>query len=300
MKNGYKGKIKVHAIVFLKGLLMGAADIIPGVSGGTIALILGIYERFILAIYDTFDSFILWVESFFKREYKKELKKIFKPSELIFLIVLVAGIGSSFLLISTFILEALELFPSYVYSFFFGLILASALVIFKSLKNKKSDVIPGAIGFALAFFLAGIKTIGASHSPLIILTTGFVAACAMLLPGISGSFMVLFLGQYKFMLHSLSNLSSSVIATFLIGFAGGAFAMSKTISHFLKKYETQTMSFLVGLMFGALRLPLQNIVKTSSFWALSTVTLTILSGFVGVAIILLVEISLHKQVKTKV
>jgi len=117
-----------------------------------------------------------------------------------------------------------------------------------------------------------------------------VAACAMLLPGVSGSFMLLMLGQYEFMLSALSGLEIVIILFFVVGFGCGAFFMSKVISHFIKKHESKTIAFLVGLMFGALRLPLEKILSNGGeFWTATTISITILSGIIGLGLIFLIE-----------
>ena len=284
-----KNKIKEFLIVFLKGIFMGAADIIPGVSGGTIALITGIYERFIFSIYRFLESIISVLEFTIKRN-KGYLKNIIKLDDFLFLVILGLGIATSFLAMSKFILKLISTYPTYVYSFFFGLILASAISIFKSLKDKKSDVLYGVLGFVLAFLLTGISSVETSHSLPVILITGIVAACAMLLPGISGSFMVLVLGQYEFMIKSLSSFNTKVVGTFLVGMSIGAFFMSKIISQLLKKHENKTLSLLIGLMFGALRLPLRKILLSSiSLFDPFKIGFSIMFSLVGILTILLLE-----------
>jgi len=278
--------------IFFKGILMGAADIVPGISGGTIALVTEIYERFILSIYGVFSLVLLFFKAPFSKNYRKDFTENFKSQidEIKFLTILVFGIASSFFVLSRFILNALQNFPAYIYSFFFGLIFASAAVVFKSQKNKKNIFMFGTVGFILAFIITGFESIGSSHSLMIILISGFVAACAMLLPGISGSFMLLMMGQYKFMLSALSSIETLIIIVFLSGFGLGAFAMSKLISHFLKKYESQTIIFLVGLMFGALRLPIGKILSVSlGFWNPLTILLSLASMITGLVAVFLVD-----------
>jgi len=288
MKSILKNSIKI----FFKGILMGAADIVPGISGGTIALVTEIYERFILSIYGIFSLLILFLKAPFSRNNRKFFIEDFKSkiSEIKFLTILVFGIALSFLVLSRFILNALHFFPAYIYSFFFGLIFASAGIIFKSQKNKKNIFLFGSAGFILAFIITGFENLGASHSLPIIMVSGFIASCAMLLPGISGSFMLLMMGQYKFMLSALSNFELVIIIVFLSGFGFGAFVMSKLISHFLKKYESQTIIFLVGLMFGGLRLPIGRILSVSlGFWNPLTILLSLVSAIAGFVVVLLID-----------
>jgi len=231
-------KFKEMAILFIKGLSMGIADIIPGVSGGTIALITGIYERFILAIKSI-----------------RPTRKI-KTIDLGFLLPLAFGISMAFLAMSRLMEYLLTSQGAFVYSFFFGLILASAGFIYKQTGGLNLRyLVSGAVGFIFSFLLIGLGTLEASHSLPVLFGSGLIAICAMMLPGISGAFILLMLGQYEYMLSALNALSYAEIAVFLAGGFVGLVTFSRVIAHLLKKYEKMTLIFLTGLMLGGLRLP---------------------------------------------
>jgi putative membrane protein len=277
--------------LFLKGMFMGAADIIPGVSGGTIALITGIYERFICAINNVFTAGLLLVKAILFRERRTDLKRAFADADILFLGILGAGIGASFLILARFMLWAIEEHPAYVFSFFFGLILASAVLIYKKIEVLRPVlVLSGAAGFAVSFTIASVGEIGVSHVLPVLFFSGFAAMCAMLLPGVSGSFVLLLIGQYEYMLAALENVDFPVLVTFALGIGCGALVMSRIIAYFLQKHEQKTISFLVGLMVGALALPLGKIGAVSAeFWGPASYIITIACGAAGVLVLIGIE-----------
>ena len=180
-----KSTVSQSLIIFLKGLFMGAADIIPGVSGGTIALITGIYERLINAISRINLKFIL----FFLRGDFERSKKNFKEIDFPLFIPLLLGIVVAIFTLSKVILFFLTAYTPFMYAFFFGLILASAIFIYKhtgelSLKNILFII----IGFLFAFLFLGLNVIQINHSLPVVFISGAIAICAMILPGISGAF----------------------------------------------------------------------------------------------------------------
>jgi len=265
---------------FFKGMLMGICDIIPGVSGGTIAFILGIYERLINAIKNINIKF-----------YNKEnLRKM----DLKFLIPLGLGIVVAFGVGSRIVPYLLDNYPAYTFAFFFGLILGSIKLIHK--KSKRLNlrrILAGVLMFLFAFWIAGLKTLTANHSYGIVFFSGILAISAMLLPGISGSFILLLLGQYKFMLEALKNFKVLYIVSFLIGAIIGLLGFSRLLSYLLKKYHSVTMWALIGLMLGALRVPFDNIVFVKELypglgfvWSLTSVVITSLLFLLGIFIII--------------
>lgn len=265
---------------------MGLADIVPGVSGGTIALISGIYERLIFAIRSIDLKFIpLLIASPLKRKYLEEAKENFSSIDLKFLLSLGAGIVLAFLAASQVIRPALDRYPAYIYSFFFGLILISAQNVYQRIEsiNIKSFSF-GAIGFLFAAFFVGLEGFSTNHSLPIIFLAGFLAICAMILPGISGSFIVLFLGQYEYMLEVLRSLHNHIpeVIVFLSGAVLSLLSFSRVISHFLREHYSKTLFFLTGIMIGALRLPLEKIIEVPAIPE-NTVVLSgaIISGMVG-------------------
>ncbi len=233
--------MKETLIIFLKGVFMGIANIIPGVSGGTIALITGIYERLIHSI------------SKIDFDYRNIDFRLFIP--------LVSGSGLAILLMSDLIYSLLNYFPAITHAFFFGLIFASAILLYKkecilSIKNTLFII----AGFLSAFLFVGLATLQIGHSLIIIFISGIMAACAMMLPGISGAFVLLLLNQYEYMLSVLRDMRLLEIFVFCFGGLIGVLSFSRVISYILDKYRLATISLLIGMMLGALRLPYQIIV----------------------------------------
>lgn len=276
--------IKENLKIFLKGLLMGGADIIPGVSGGTMALITGIYERLILAI-NRLTDFIKPLA----RGRVKDSAKALKQIDFGLFIPLGLGIAIAFGLGSLIITYLLENYTSYLYAFFFGLILASAKLIYKRIeKSNFIDKSFGLTGFIIAFIIVGLTTIETTPSYWFIFVCGMIAITAMLLPGISGSFMLLMLGQYKFMLEALKGLRLGYIASFIAGAIISLIISSRILAYLLKKHRPKTMWFLAGLMTGALRLPLEKIVYSGMEWNVVSGSLVGIFLIIGIAIVLIV------------
>lgn len=277
----WRDKLSDSLVIFLKGLFMGSADIIPGVSGGTIALITGIYERLVGGISKISFSF---VNPLIKGDFSGFKKAFREEIDYEFFIPLLSGIGLAFLLLSKVILILLNNFRAYTFSFFLGLILASAYFVYKekegvTIKTFISLVVGIVFGALFVGFVA-LDPSRANHSLIVIFFSGLIAICAMILPGISGSFVLLLLGQYEYMLGSLNKLVLSDIIVFITGAAIGILSFSKLLNYLLDHYKTITMSFLVGLMVGTLRLPLTEITKSlklpvTSFYGLTLPTLSV-------------------------
>ncbi len=247
---------------------MGSADIVPGVSGGTVALITGIYERLINAIKSVN---LLFIPYFFRgcvdRKYLIKAKKNFLGIDFKLLLPLLAGIATAFLLLANIIGPLRENYPTYMSAFFFGLIISSSLLVFISIKiplNFKTiiqSIFFIFIGTLAGYFIVGLISIQTNHSLLVIFFSGMITICAMILPGISGAFILWFLGQYDFMLGILRKLTSldfsglSYILAYIFGGVFGILIFSRILSYFIKHYKYITFSFLLGLMLGALRKP---------------------------------------------
>lgn len=261
---------------------MGSADIIPGVSGGTIALITGIYEKLIYSLEEIDFKFIPY---FFEGKFV-EMKRDFKKIDFGFFTPLVLGIGTAFLILSKIMHLLLNGFPISTYSFFFGLILASSFLVYEHV--REIDLKTGLfvlIGFVFSFYLTGLGIVGSIHSLPVVFGSGIIAICAMILPGVSGAFILLFLGQYEYMLSALNQLNLVVIVTFILGALVGMFSISQALSYLLKHHKPVTMSFLVGLVLGALRLPLIKLVEVG----ISSFTRPIFFGIVGMGVVLILE-----------
>jgi len=274
---------------------MGIADIIPGVSGGTIAFITGIYERFVFGIRDIDFKFVpLAVKG-----KMPEAKENFKSIDFRFFIPLLCGMGLAFLIFSKIVHFALVSFPVPTFAFFFGLILASSRMIFLKIKEKRAL----ALGFVVLGAIAGfaftqINPIQADNSPLIIILSGMIAITAMVLPGISGAFILLMLGKYEFIVQAVTNFDLYILVLFNIGSISGIIVFSRILSYMLKKYFPQMIGFLTGLMLGGLAVPLEKISLGVGETGLIQPLLGMLAGLV---VVLLLEwvTSKKKPVKEK-
>ena len=225
---------------------MGIAEIIPGVSGGTLAFITGIYKELI----DSIKSINL---DSLKLLFQLQLKKFWHQINGNFLSTLLVGMVVSILLLSRFITFLLDFHQFKIWGFFFGLIISSALIIFKSI-NKLNSV-------SLLFLLAGlvlsayISLVAPSSTPnnnIFIFLSGAIAISAMILPGISGSFILLFLSKYEFILSSLNSFEINVILVFLAGCVTGLVTFSRLLSYLFKNFYDNVVGLLVGFLFGSL------------------------------------------------
>ena len=273
-------------LIFIRGLMMGSVEIVPGVSAGTIAIVTGIYERLIDSISKISFSF---VKPLFKRDFSDFKKKFFNEIDFELFIPLLIGMGIAVLSVSKLISYAMDVHTSFTYSFFFGLILASAIIFFRKLNAVTiKNILTAIIGFVFAFIFVSLNPIAANHTLPIVFISGFIAICAMMLPGISGSFLLLLLGQYDFMLNALHQLRLPEIITFIVGALIGILSFSRFLNYLLKHHEQTTMSLLIGVMLGTLRIPFEI---ASSSIALTSVNiiLCLICGIVGLVIIVLLE-----------
>ncbi len=237
---------KDYLILVLKGMGMGAADVVPGVSGGTIAFITGIYEELINSI----KSINLKA---LKLIFRGEIKNFWKSVNGTFLVCVLLGIGISIFSLAKGLKYLLDNHPVLVWSFFFGLIVASAIYVAKAIKKwGTATIVAGIAGIIVAYFITVTTPAEANTTTWFIFVSGAIAICAMILPGISGSFILVLLGMYKFILDSVGNLQITVILVFLVGAAIGIVAFSNVLSWLLKKYHNQTIAVLAGFMVGSL------------------------------------------------
>ncbi len=268
---------------------MGSADIIPGVSGGTIALITGIYERFIFALQSINLQFVYYF--FLAIKDKKNLqkaKKHFYAIDFSFLIPLAIGILFAFLTLANLIGFLLETMPAQTFAFFFGLILASAFYVYYSHKKlfHLSSLVFILIGSIIGFFVVGLESIQLDHSLLMIFVSGIITFCAMMLPGLSGAFMLLILGQYSFLLNVLRDLTHFEFGMILyvisygIGGLVGLLGFSRVLSYLFSKYKPATIAFITGLMIGALRKPGVEMISSTE-----PLFFTVLSLFLGIIVV---------------
>lgn len=241
---------------------MGSADIVPGVSGGTIALITGIYAHLVEAISSIKFGF---VKPLFKGDFREFWNRMLEEIDFKFFIPLVLGIGVAFLTLAKVVTYCMDVHTALTYSFFLGLIIASAVVLFKKLNEiNLKNIVFAVIGAVLTFIFVSLNPIAANHSLIVIFISGMIAICAMILPGISGSFLLLLLGQYKYMLNALHQLHFTEIIVFVIGALIGILGFSRILNYLLKNHEEVTMAFLIGVMLGSLKVPAVEIVNSIS------------------------------------
>lgn len=253
--------IRDAAAHFVRGLLMGSADIVPGVSGGTVALIVGIYNRLVTAI----SHFDLVTISLVRRG---KIGDAFARVDLRFLIALGAGIATAILVLSSLIKMLLVDHRQHTYAAFFGMILGSSLLVARLVPRWNATRIVALLAAAIAAFVfVGMPQLRnpPQFSPVYLFFCGFFAICAMILPGVSGSFLLLILGAYAQVLELLHRLKGMLkgemistndffcLATFCIGMASGLIGFSKILRWLLARHEAVTLAALTGFMLGSLR-----------------------------------------------
>lgn len=241
---------------------MGSADIVPGVSGGTIALITGIYGHLIEAISNIKFGF---VKPLFKADFRGFWNTLLEEIDFKFFIPLILGIGVAFLTLAKVVTYCMDVHTALTFSFFLGLIVASAVVLFKKLDEiNLKYIIFAIIGFILTYIFVSLNPMAANHSLIVLFFSGMIAICAMILPGISGSFLLLLLGQYEYMLNALHHFNFTEIIVFVVGALIGILGFSKILNYLLKNHEGITMAFLIGVMLGSLKVPAVEIVNSVS------------------------------------
>lgn len=238
-KGGYAG-------LALRGILMGAADAVPGVSGGTIAFMTGIYEELIFSLKQCGVSAL-------KMLFQGGIKATWQHVNGGFLLALFSGIIISILTLSRIVLYLLDNHPILLWSFFFGLILAAVWSLIRHIEKWEMGVVATFLmGTVSAFFITTITPITIETSPLIVFLSGMIAICAMILPGISGSFILLLLGMYAPMLIAVKELQLATLCIFASGCAAGLLSFSHVLSWMFKYYKTMTLALLGGFMLGSL------------------------------------------------
>src|SRR6056297_3282586 len=199
--------------IYLKGLFMGAADAVPGVSGGTIALITGIYERLVGAIAAFDPSVLADLPRAYDPDARGRIAGMLREMDVAFLLVLGAGIVTAVVAVTGLIETALEVEPGLVFAFFGGLIAASAVVLWSEVGlDTRGEVAAAVVGFAVAFLVAGVSAEGGlPHATPLLFVAGAFAICAMILPGVSGSFLLVLLGQHEFMVDQLQGFIDALL-----------------------------------------------------------------------------------------
>jgi len=224
-----KRNLKDYGFLVLKGMGMGAADVVPGVSGGTIAFIVGIYEELI-------DSIKSINGTTLKQLFTGKIAAFWKGINANFLLSIVGGIGISIFSLAKIITYLLVYHPILVWSFFFGLVLASTWFVSKDIKQWNwKTILSFVVGAVIAFYI-----------------TVAIAICAMILPGISGSFILVLLGKYFYIMEAVKTFNVPVMLVFIAGAAIGITTFSRVLSFALRKFHDITIAVLAGFMLGSL------------------------------------------------
>ena len=229
-------------LTYLKGIAMGAADVVPGVSGGTIAYLTGIYQRLLDAIHAAGGS--MWVAL-----QRDGIAAAWKAVDGWFLLALLGGIGTSVVSLSKLVLWGLESHPLIVWSFFLGLILASLRMLARDLNGSWVALI---VGTVLGFILSSMPAGRAELSPVFTFFAGFLAICAMILPGISGSFILVLLGAYEPVLESIHERDLATIAIFGTGAILGLLTFGRLLRWLFQRFERVTVALMTGFIAGSL------------------------------------------------
>ncbi len=235
-----------YLLLFLRGMGMGGADVIPGVSGGTIAFITGIYEELIKSIKSI-------NAKLFQTLFKQGVISAWKQINGNFLIAVAGGILVSIFSLARAISWLLSNHPMLVWAFFFGLIIGSAIYIGR--KIEKWSVLSGSLllaGSILAYYITIATPATTPDQIWFIFLSGAIAFCALVLPGISGAFILVLLGKYEFMLHAVRDFKADVIAVFALGGVFGVILFSNVIAWLFKHHTNATLALLSGFMIGSL------------------------------------------------
>lgn len=240
-------KLQDYFVIGLKGMAMGAADVVPGVSGGTIAFISGIYEELLSTISNVNLSLLKTLKT-------SGIKAAWKQLNGSFLVALFLGIFVSIVSLAKVIKHLLESQPILLWSFFFGLVLASIIYIAKQITdwNFKAFLVL-IIGAVLAYFITTLNPlVSENSSSLFVFFAGAIAICAMILPGISGSFILVLLGAYKPVLEAINNRDFKTILVFMAGAVVGLLTFSRVLKWLFKNHKNLTLAVLTGFIIGSL------------------------------------------------
>lgn len=235
-----------HLLIFCKGMAMGAADVVPGVSGGTIAFISGIYDELV-------DSLKGIKPELLRVLVRQGPASFWKAVNGNFLVALFSGVLFSIFSLAKMVSYLLEQHPVFIWSFFFGLILASIVYVIRQQPHWAWTQILGLIaGAVTAAGLAFSPSFTLSVSPMNLFFAGMVAVCAMILPGVSGSFLLLLMGVYSGVIGAISRLDVPLLAAFACGAIVGLMGFSHLLSWLLHRHRASTLSVLIGFLLGSL------------------------------------------------
>ncbi len=235
-----------YLIISLKGVAMGAADAVPGVSGGTIAFISGIYEELIATISNVNLSLLKTLK-------KKGFKAFWSQLNGNFIVTLLTGIIISFVSFMRLAKFLIEQHPVLIWSFFFGLITVSIYFVGKQItKWNLVTFISLILGAFAAYYITSLPSLASNSNPLFLFFAGAIAICAMILPGISGSFILVILGAYKTLSDAFHDFDLKKITLFVFGAIVGLLSFSRILKWLFKNYHNTTLAVLTGFIFGSL------------------------------------------------
>lgn len=239
--------LKEYLGLSARGFAMGCADVVPGVSGGTMAFILGIYEELI----DSIRAFTM--PDNIKMLLGFEFKKAFMVMPWRFLLAVALGILTAIVSMAKMLEWALHNYPEFVWAFFFGLVIASIITVRTRVKQWSIPVLVSlVVGTIVAFLIVTLVPLQTPDAPWFLFLSGAIAICAMILPGISGSFLLVILGKYQFILAAVNNRDILTLFWVAAGAGIGIVSFAQVVGWLFKRYHDLTISFLIGLMIGSL------------------------------------------------
>ncbi len=241
-------RVQDYLGLVLRGFMMGSADLVPGVSGGTIALLLGIYRELIESIRGIAQP------PFFRALAALRVREALEVLNWRFLLAVASGIFLALLTLSRGLEHLITHYPELLWSFFFGLILASVVSVSRRVTRWRAGVVLVLLaGSAASYGLVGLLPARTPETTWFIFLSGAVAICAMILPGISGAFILVLLGKYQFMVSAISGRDIATVATFLAGAVVGIVSFAQLLGWLFRRFHDLTLAFLTGVMLGSLR-----------------------------------------------
>lgn len=241
-----KTKMVQQIRILLTGLTMGAAEVVPGVSGGTIAFVTGIYERLIFAFHNLNPTLISTLR-------KEGFRATWEAADMTFLAVLFGGMGAGILLFAQGVSHVLANYPVLLWAFFFGLVVASIVVVGRQVDEITGRILSsGAAGLLFGVVVTQLIPLELEPSPASLFVGGAIAVCAWILPGLSGSFILLILGLYAFVIESVRTFDLYHLSFLGAGCVVGLMAFSQVLARMFRFYKNETLALLTGFMMGSL------------------------------------------------
>ncbi len=236
-----------YVLIVVKGMAMGAANVIPGVSGGTIALITGVFERLIHAI-KSFNA------QAFRLLIKADIKAFIRHTDLWFVVSILLGIAIAIISLARLFDHLFTNYPVYIWSYFFGLVLASVYFVGPTIGKWSIPVISSfTVGTLIAIAITFLSPASQNENFFYLMLCGVVAVCSMILPGLSGSFILILMGNYQLVaIDAINNGDFAVLFPVILGGGLGLLAFSHLLSWLLKQFKDQTIALLTGFILGSL------------------------------------------------